>query len=708
MRPIKQRPWFIGLLSSFVVDRTLRDCGIAQDAMATFDRVAYDATSPVVPPFAGKSVVREDLQLPAADSRSTNGARLYSPVEMDASSKSPIIIYCHGGGWVLGSPYKQPYESLCADLCNKLNCHVLSVDYRKAPEHAWPAAAEDVYSVLEWLADESSNSCIPINVDRHQVVLMGESAGGNLAACVSLMWRDRQPRGVSVAHQVLLSPCVPTRPLLPSRKDPSRANGALLPEWLMEYFEDEYAGGDVEALVHEPYFNPLAAESMAGLPPITGVVGGAEVLRDEGLSYFTAASEAGVDVEWREFEDGYHAFVIFPFGQSADAWSFVRERLRASKLLDLRGGALQHPAVNMRTTVAFCRTAASPPQLSTVARGATRFRMCTDETPSSTTGALAPSEVLSESAITQLFAWVSCALAGDERYDDLGIAFALIFSELWGSDVEAELGPDAPRARALLQRAMANLPPDEKPVGAPVELPQRIKASLGAMGAAQWTGQFRTRPHALLDVRRFGSVDEWARTLPRSARRNLAKATADDAGFTVSVQPIRGGEPAPHSTLAHFRAVVEHEVRVLAESPDDVLGALSTAISRYVGTTRMAGVIREYRDVGDGRVIAFAHEVAKGRVIRGQWFYANDVAARRRVWFHAVHDLVSRAIADEKVDIVDLGPSGSDAFSELKARYGFKSVGDWCSVADYSGPFRSNEDERPQERLVGWLAGLMY
>ena len=89
-----------------------------------------------------------------------------------------------------------------------------------------------------------------------------------------------------------------------------------------------------------------------------------------------------------------------------------------------------------------------------------------------------------------------------------------------------------------------------------------------------------------------------------------------------------------------------------------------------------------------GSVIAFAHEVTKGKVIRGQWFYATDAASSNYVWFHSVRDLVARAIADPSVDMVDLGPSGSDAFSVLKQRYGFESVADWHTVADYRGPFR--------------------
>ena len=149
-------------------------------------------------------------------------------------------------------------------------------------------------------------------------------------------------------------------------------------------------------------------------------------------------------------------------------------------------------------------------------------------------------------------------------------------------------------------------------------------------------------------------------------------------------------------------------MRLLADEPDDVWNALSTAVGRFVGTVRMAGEIREYRDAESGRVIAFSHEVSKGRVVRGQWFYADDAAARRYVWFHAVHDAVRRAVADDAVDVVDLGPSGSDAFTELKTRFGFKSVADWCEVADYSGPFRFGADERPGDKLVGWIAGLLY
>ena len=224
-----------------------------------------------------------------------------------------------------------------------------------------------------------------------------------------------------------------------------------------------------------------------------------------------------------------------------------------------------------------------------------------------------------------------------------------------------------------------------------------------------------TRPHSLLDVRNFTSVDDWIKTLPRGCKRTLKKATPEAQNFTVAAKPIRGGDAAPHSSYAHFRCVAQHEVRLLSnrygESTSAFVNALAEAISRYMGTTRMAGSIREYRDAETDKVIGFAHEVIKGRTARGQWFYCDDDAAKRYVWFHSVRDLVQRAIEDDRIDVVDLGPSGSDAFTELKTKYGFESVVDWPAVADYSGDFiyleGQNEKEEMGNEMVRMLEQLM-
>lgn len=301
---------------------------------------------------------------------------------------------------------------------------------------------------------------------------------------------------------------------------------------------------------------------------------------------------------------------------------------------------------------------------------------------------------LTDDKVETLFAWVTRAFAGDRRYNDLMVALAAIFGDLPEDSMPAKMAADA----------LTELPPEEELVGVPYSIAEREQASLGAMGAGQWTGQYRTRPHALLDVRDMTSVDEWVKTLPRGCRRTLKRAEGQN--FTVSANFIEGDQPAPHSSLAHFRCVVSHEVRLMGGTLEGFFDGLSEGVGRFMGTTRMAGEIREYRDES-GRVIAFAHEVRKGRVMRGQWFYATDKASKSYVWFHSVKDLVRRAIETPDVDVVDLGPSGSDAFSELKAKYGFISVEDWPAVADYNGPFYHGDGISSDTGLGSILEQLM-
>jgi hypothetical protein len=308
---------------------------------------------------------------------------------------------------------------------------------------------------------------------------------------------------------------------------------------------------------------------------------------------------------------------------------------------------------------------------------------------------------LDDEKITALFAWIHQAFQGDLRYNNLLLAMATIFG--------THNFPEASEPMRLYRYALQHAPAEETRVGEPYTRQQRERASLGAMGAAQWTGQWRTRPHALLSVQNYTCVQDWIQTLPRGCQRTLNKKALplEGTNFTVTAIPIPHRASAPHATLAHFRCVVEHEVRLLANFPsysdndddDNVVDvasffdALSEAVGRYLGTTRMAGEIREYRDANTGRVIAFAHEVIKGRTIRGQWFYATDQAAQSYVWFHSVRSLVERAIQNPNIDVVDLGPSGSDNFSALKARYGFQSVEDWPRYADYQGPFWDYETQ---------------
>jgi hypothetical protein len=320
---------------------------------------------------------------------------------------------------------------------------------------------------------------------------------------------------------------------------------------------------------------------------------------------------------------------------------------------------------------------------------------------------------LDDEKIAALFAWISRAFEGDDdRYNNLMLAVAAVFGNL----------PNNSAPALLLQQAIQSLPAEDALTGEPFSRYERESASMGAMGAGQWTGQYRTRPHALLCLsqQNYTTVDDWVATLPRGCRRTILKALAHQANFTVDAQPIVSNQAAPHSSLAHFRCVVEHEVRLLtsASMPDEndmfgwanddlnaFINAVAEATSRYMGTTRMTGEIRTYRDAHTGRVLAFCHEVRKGRTLRGQWFYATHEAAQRYIWFHSVYSLVQRAIechGKGEIDAVDLGPSGSDGFSDLKARYGFRSVTDWPRLADYTGPFWDYETNAPAQRGVTW------
>lgn len=323
---ILQRPWYAGFVSDLVVGPMLSNFGLTEERQK-FSRTAYEENlSPRMPTVSSNGVVSKDYSMPSADGKHQNGARLYTPMS-PVESMAPLVVFMHGGGWCLNSCFRQPYDFLCAKLCRELGCCVISIDYRLAPEHPWPAAVEDVYSSLEWLAQQTN---VAPNADRQRIVLIGESSGGNLAACVSQMCRDRLPAGIRIAHQVLISPCMLARPLRPSRTDPARANGAFLPAWSMIWFEEQYAGNlyTVEELSKQPYANPLAATNLDGVAPLTGVVGGAEVLRDECVEYFEALKSAGVNADWKEFEGGYHSFPVFPFGQAEEAWQYVYERLR--------------------------------------------------------------------------------------------------------------------------------------------------------------------------------------------------------------------------------------------------------------------------------------------------------------------------------------------------------------------------------------------
>ena len=224
--------------------------------------------------------------------------RIYNP---NPGTLQPIVVYFHGGGWVVGSI--DVVDKPCRELANAAQCIVASVNYRLSPETKFPGPAEDCYSAVRWFAENAQD----FDADTRNLVVAGDSSGGNLAAAVCLMARDRG--GPHISQQLLIYPVMsPTRD---TQFDSYVENesGYLLTRDQMEWFWGNYAPSDSEA--RQPYASPLLAEDFAGLPRGLIVTAEFDPLRDEGLAYASALKEAGVDVRTTTYPGAIHGFFWF-------------------------------------------------------------------------------------------------------------------------------------------------------------------------------------------------------------------------------------------------------------------------------------------------------------------------------------------------------------------------------------------------------------
>jgi acetyl esterase len=212
-----------------------------------------------------------------------------------------VIVYFHGGGWVLGDIDLQ-YDFVGRDLANRTQCTVVLVNYRKAPEHPFPTALEDSWTALRWVADE-------LHVDG-PLIVAGDSAGGAIAAVMTQWARDRS--GPPVDYQVLVYPVTDCDLDRPSYLDPE--NDLLIDREAMRWFWDHYLP-DAEARTC-PDASPLRAGSLAGLPPALVYTAEYDPLHDEGAAYAEALAAAGVEVTHEEATGQMHGFFqmanIFP------------------------------------------------------------------------------------------------------------------------------------------------------------------------------------------------------------------------------------------------------------------------------------------------------------------------------------------------------------------------------------------------------------
>jgi acetyl esterase len=222
-------------------------------------------------------------------------ARLFTP-PLAAGDPPPLLVYYHGGGWVIGD--LDTHDDPCRFLAANSGAKVLSVDYRLAPEHPFPAAAEDTLAAYEWAAASAER----LGVDPQRIAVGGDSAGGNLAAATCLMAREN---ALPIpAMQLLIYPVTETAGTTASRR--TFAEGFLLTRADMDWFEDHYLPPGVDR--DDPRVALLNATDLSGLPPAYIAVAGFDPLRDEGEAFAQRLREAGVRVALRRHPRLVHTF----------------------------------------------------------------------------------------------------------------------------------------------------------------------------------------------------------------------------------------------------------------------------------------------------------------------------------------------------------------------------------------------------------------
>jgi acetyl esterase len=233
--------------------------------------------------------------------------RIYWPRE---NGPLPVLVYYHGGGWVIGN--LDTNDSLSRMLSNKASAVVVSVDYRLAPEHRFPAAVDDCYATLEWVSRNADR----LNVDPSRIAVGGGSAGGNLAAAVALMARDKA--GPKLLYQVLIYPATNLFELTTASHRDFAAGYGLTREQV-EFFRDSYLPEVADR--KNPYASPLLANSLEKLPPTIVITAGFDVLRDEGVAYAERLEAAGVPSIHANYPSMIHGFVSMDrvFGAAEDA-----------------------------------------------------------------------------------------------------------------------------------------------------------------------------------------------------------------------------------------------------------------------------------------------------------------------------------------------------------------------------------------------------
>lgn len=220
-------------------------------------------------------------------------ARIYTP---EGTGPFPLLVWFHGGGWVFGD--LDSADSTARNLAVGAGCVVASVDYRLAPDTKFPGPVEDCYVAAQWLAKNAQS----LNADPTKVAVGGDSAGGNLAAVVCLMARDRN--GPSFVFQLLVYPVIGVDFTTPSYQQ--NADGYLLTKDSMVWFWNHYLTGAVDAT--NPYAVPAKANDLSGLPEAMVITAEFDPLRDEGESYAQRLQASQVPTHYQCYDGMVHGF----------------------------------------------------------------------------------------------------------------------------------------------------------------------------------------------------------------------------------------------------------------------------------------------------------------------------------------------------------------------------------------------------------------
>ncbi len=280
---------------SQVVLKVLSEARIkALDEMPPAEGRAYFNAAFATKPEDQEACARvEELLIPVAGD--TIPARLYAPA---GSGPLPVMVHFHGGGWVymdLGT-----HDGYCRTLANRTGCAVVAVEYRKAPEHPFPVPLEDCFAALKWVASQAAK----LGIDASRVGVVGDSAGGNLAAAVALMARDAG--GPALRLQVLTYPAVDATMSQPSIAE--NAAAPLLGRPQMDWFWKHYNANKID--LHDARMSPLHAKDLSRLPPALVSTAEFDPLRDEGEAYAGKLKRAEVVVEYYRYGGVFHGFLL--------------------------------------------------------------------------------------------------------------------------------------------------------------------------------------------------------------------------------------------------------------------------------------------------------------------------------------------------------------------------------------------------------------